>query len=91
MTRIRLRIEGRVQGVGFRYAAREEGRRIGVRGWVRNRPDGAVTARVEGTPEQVEAFVRWCHEGPPRAHVDHVRRTADPSTDDLPESFAVER
>jgi len=87
--RVRLRIQGRVQGVGFRYATRERARSLGLRGWVRNENDGAVTAVVEGTADMIEAFVLWCHEGPPRAHVETVERGQDTSTDELPSPFDV--
>lgn len=64
---------GRVQGVFFRDSTRREANRLGVTGWVRNRPDGTVEAHVEGAPEAVEALVRWAREGPRHADVDDVR------------------
>ena len=47
-------------------------RRLGIAGWIRNREDGAVVARVEGAPEAVDQFVAWSHEGPPAARVESV-------------------
>lgn len=67
-----LLITGRVQGVWYRASAQAEARRLGVRGWVRNLPDGEVEARVEGEREAVNAFVAWCRRGPPNARVDDV-------------------
>ena len=67
--RAHLRIEGRVQGVSFRQSTRDEADRLGVKGWVRNLPDGAVEAVLEGEPEAVEALVAWCHRGPRLAEV----------------------
>lgn len=64
---------GRVQGVFFRDSTRREANRLGVTGWVRNRPDGTVEAHAEGAPEAVEALVRWAREGPRHADVDDVR------------------
>lgn len=64
---------GRVQGVFFRDSTRREANRLGVTGWVRNRPDGTVEAHVEGAPEAVEALVRWARDGPRHADVDDVR------------------
>jgi acylphosphatase len=48
---------GRVQGVGFRYAARTIAHRYQVSGYVRNRPDGRVELVAEGDPQEVDAFV----------------------------------
>jgi acylphosphatase len=64
---------GRVQGVFFRDSTRREASRLGVTGWVRNRPDGAVEAHVEGAPDAVAALVRWAREGPRHADVDELR------------------
>ncbi|MCW5625022.1 MAG: acylphosphatase [Burkholderiales bacterium] len=64
-----LSIRGKVQGVGFRESMRAEADRLGVTGWVRNRFDGSVEAVVQGSPEQVDAIVAWCHKGPPAAQV----------------------
>jgi acylphosphatase len=67
-----LLIEGRVQGVWFRESMRREAERLGVTGWVRNTPDGAVEAVVQGSDEAVDALLAWAHRGPPQARVDHV-------------------
>ena len=68
----RLRIRGLVQGVGFRYALREQARRRGLAGWVRNRTDGSVEALVQGPPERVRDLVTWARRGPRAARVDEV-------------------
>lgn len=70
--RVRLRITGRVQGVGFRYSALDEARRLGVTGWVRNTHDGAVELAAEGEREQLQRLVTWCHVGPRGALVTDV-------------------
>jgi acylphosphatase len=67
-----LSISGRVQGVGFRWSMAQEARRLGVNGWVRNRPDGTVEAVVGGAPEAVQALMDWAHGGPPLARVEGV-------------------
>ncbi len=64
-----LRIEGRVQGVGFRYSAVRAAARYNVKGWVRNEFDGSVSAYCEGKDSDVESFIQWCRKGPPSAHV----------------------
>jgi acylphosphatase len=61
-----------VQGVYFRGETRERARSLGVAGWVRNRPDGAVEAMFEGAGERVESMVAWCRRGPAGARVDDV-------------------
>jgi acylphosphatase len=58
LARSRLRVEGLVQGVGFRAAAAQTARRLHLSGFVRNLPDGCVEAAVEGDPADVAAFVR---------------------------------
>lgn len=67
-----IRVSGRVQGVGFRAALRDEARRLGVTGWVRNRADGTVEALAQGAPDAVDAIVSWAHRGPPGAGVAQV-------------------
>jgi acylphosphatase len=66
---LRLRVHGRVQGVGFRYAMHQQASALGVTGWVRNRRDGTVEAMVQGTPQAVEAMRRWARDGPAGASV----------------------
>ena len=70
--RVHLRIHGQVQGVFFRASTEVEARRLGLTGWVRNCPDGAVEVVAEGPRAQLEHLVAWCRHGPPRAQVDHV-------------------
>jgi acylphosphatase len=65
-------VYGLVQGVWFRASTREEALRIGVSGWVRNRPDGSVEAVFEGGKKKVEEIVGWCHHGPSGAQVSKV-------------------
>ena len=73
MIKRRLRITGKVQGVGFRYSLQEEAGRLGVNGWVRNRRDGSVEALVQGDSGAVEAMVAWARRGPPGARVVDLR------------------
>ncbi|MFH8789230.1 acylphosphatase [Streptomyces roseoverticillatus] len=69
MIRKHVVVSGRVQGVFYRDTCREEARRHGVAGWVRNMPDGTVEAVFEGPAEEVERMVAWVHQGPSRAEV----------------------
>ena len=69
---LRLEIRGLVQGVGYRWSMVEEARRIGIRGWVRNRRDGSVEAVVAGSPELLDRIVRWARRGPLAADVTTV-------------------
>jgi acylphosphatase len=70
--RVRVRIAGRVQGVGFRFEMRDRAHSRGLGGWVRNAPDGAVEAVFEGSAEDVDAILAWCRRGPRGASVEQV-------------------
>ena len=72
ITSLRLRIEGFVQGVGYRYFALAEASRLKLDGWVRNRADGTVEALVSGPNSAVETFVGICMRGPSSAQVRNV-------------------
>ncbi len=67
-----MRISGRVQGVGFRYATRAAAVRLGLSGWVRNLPDGRVEALFCGDENTLEEMLDWCRIGPPLAEVTQV-------------------
>jgi len=65
----RALVIGRVQGIGFRYSAIHEARRLGVNGTVANLPDGNVEVVAEGDADRLARFVSWLRRGPPGAHV----------------------
>ena len=66
---VRVRISGRVQGVGYRYWTERVAGEIGLSGWVRNRRDGTVEAVFSGPPEAVAEMLERCRDGPPSAQV----------------------
>lgn len=76
--RIRLIIEGRVQGVWFRESTRRKAASLGVKGWVRNRRDGTVEVLAEGPENAVRELISWCHHGPSAASVTRVQETEEP-------------
>jgi len=65
-------VSGRVQGVGFRWYARETAERLGLGGWVKNLTDGRVELLLEGRDQAVEAMLVWLERGPPAAHVKNL-------------------
>ncbi len=86
--RVRLIVEGKVQGVWFRESTRREASHLGVFGWVRNRPDGKVEVLAEGPEERVRSLVAWCHHGPPAARVHKVQEYEEAWTGEF-DSFDV--
>ena len=72
--RVHVILEGRVQGVGFRFATYKKACELGVNGWIRNCPDGRVEALFEGPKDELKSMVAWCQKGGPRfARVDKIQ------------------
>jgi acylphosphatase len=69
LARLRLLVHGRVQGVFFRQAAAEEARSLGLRGWVRNLPNGDVEIVAEGPRRELKILAAWANQGPRLARV----------------------
>ena len=69
---VHVRIEGRVQGVGYRGWMEATAERLGIEGWVRNRRDGSVEAVLSGAGGDVAEMLRLCRRGPPGARVDAI-------------------
>jgi acylphosphatase len=65
-------VDGIVQGVNFRASTRREALRLGLRGWVRNLPDGTVEVLADGDASRLEELLRWLHQGPRSARVTRV-------------------
>jgi acylphosphatase len=69
-------VSGTVQGVGFRVSTvREATKYPGLRGYVRNLPNGDVEVLVQSSASAVEAMIEWCYRGPPGAQVENVQVT----------------
>lgn len=73
ITRAHVWISGKVQGVGYRLSTQDEAIKLGVKGWVKNLPDGRVEAVLEGEKMAVEEMIQWCHHGPSGAVVQSVK------------------
>jgi len=79
---VRVVIEGRVQGVGFRWWIKEWANARGLDGWVRNRREGTVEALFHGPVDAVRHMVEFCAEGPPNARIRGIREYEDEPPDD---------
>jgi acylphosphatase len=82
-------VEGRVQGVGFRWWVRQRARELGVGGMVRNQEDGTVLVEATGTPRQLDELAAALREGPPGSVVARVRDSE--ATRDHEGPFGIER
>jgi len=72
LKQLQIMVRGRVQGVFFRASAQREARRLGLCGWVRNRPDGAVEILAEGEEVAIRDLCSWAQKGPGAARVERV-------------------
>ncbi|QEN08449.1 acylphosphatase [Oceanispirochaeta crateris] len=70
---VRVRVTGRVQGVGFRYFTCRHARRLGITGWVRNEYDGSVLVQMQGPSEVLEDMCRCLEKGPDYSDVEEVQ------------------
>jgi acylphosphatase len=84
---VRVLIEGRVQGVGFRYWTERVARELGLTGWVRNRRDGSVEALFSGSADAVAEMLDRAREGPASAVVASVRIVEEGI--DSPDGFEI--
>lgn len=67
-----VRVKGKVQGVGFRFYTQKTAKELGVRGFVKNMPNGSVYIEAEADPDKMEVFINWVNKGPEWARVDSV-------------------
>jgi acylphosphatase len=72
MKHLDIIIKGKVQGVGYRFAAKAVADQLGVKGFVKNEPNGEVFIAAEGDKISLEMFLEWCHEGSEHADVNAV-------------------
>ena len=77
---LHLDIRGTVQGVCFRAETRRTAQALGLTGWVRNTPDGAVAVCAEGAKTALQELAAWCQHGPPSARVRGVTAEWRPAT-----------
>lgn len=80
LTRLHATIEGRVQGVNFRYFVIQKAHGLGVQGWVRNRYDGSVEVLAEGQRSKLDNLLSALRQGPPSAIVTRVKHKWQTST-----------
>jgi acylphosphatase len=78
--RLHLRITGLVQGVFFRAYTRDEARRLGLSGWVRNLADGSVEVIAEGEERALGELATWCLKGSPGSRVENVEPSWETAT-----------
>ncbi len=76
--RARIIVRGRVQGVSYRAYTVETAVELGLKGWVRNTPDGGVEIMAEGKKDGVEKLIKWCENGPSLADVRSVHTEWEP-------------
>ena len=72
-TRLHAIIEGRVQGVGFRYFVEQNAVALGLAGWVRNRWDGTVELTAEGDHQALEKLMAALFRGPRASLVTNIK------------------
>lgn len=72
MKRVRILIEGRLQGMNFRYHTQQEAQRLGLGGFVRNLSDGRIEIDAQGDDESIEQLLAWCQDGPQSAQLKSI-------------------
>ncbi len=72
MKTVFIKVYGKVQGVFFRQNTISKAKALNITGYTLNTHDGTVEIMAQGTPENIDALIAWCHHGPERARVDKV-------------------
>ena len=86
LRQVNILIAGRVQGVYFRFFTQKKARQLGVKGYVKNLPDGRVDIIAQASNQILEQFIVWCQKGPITARVDQIivnEQNTDESFDDF--------
>lgn len=89
MPTIHLEIAGRVQGVGFRWFARQQARRLGLDGWAVNTRSGTVEIVAKGEPDALTRLEAAVAQGPSGAIVKSVTELSAVAEDDIPDGFDI--
>ena len=89
MPAVRFRVYGRVQGVGYRWFVWREAERLGLRGMVRNLPDGSVEVTAEGVDEALAQLEQALARGPSVERVDRVDKATIPHDMAFPNTFEI--
>jgi acylphosphatase len=87
MPTVNLLIKGKVQGVYYRFAAKEQADKLGITGWVKYISEGRVEVMATGTEKKLQEFIAWCHIGPEKADVTDVIVT--PLSEESIDGFTV--
>ena len=72
---LNIKVSGQVQGVFFRISAKEQADKLNITGFAKNEEDGSVYIEAEGSLENINKFLDWCHKGPPLAKIEKVEIT----------------
>ena len=88
LKRIAAVVEGRVQGVGFRYFTRSRAQHYNLTGWVRNLPDGNVEFEAQGPGDRVDAFLEEIKKGPALSFISDIR-THELPAEEREEGFVI--
>jgi acylphosphatase len=88
--RVKVLVSGRVQGVFFRQNTKEKARELGLKGWVKNLPDGRVEALFEGEKSLIEEILNWFKKGGvPLARIDNLEVSWQEISSDILEDFRI--
>ncbi len=80
MQHLKASIYGRVQGVFYRMTAQKKAKNLGIKGWIKNMPDGSVYLEADGDEESLKKFLNWCKKGPFLAKVKNIKKEFESET-----------
>lgn len=83
MKRVHIFVKGIVQGVFFRHFTLQQAKQLGIKGWVRNLPDGRVEMVCEGSEDSIEKMIKWSKKGPQGAFVEDIDITYEEYKDEF--------